>query len=72
LAGVFIAVGLISVFNALETGDISVVGPVIVAQPLVVVVLSGIFLREHEVVTKRTVVGAVLTVLGVILLALDS
>lgn len=72
LAGVFIAIGLMSVFNALETGDISVVGPVIVAQPLVVVVLSALFLREHEVVTKRTAVGAFLTVLGVILLALDS
>ena len=72
LAGAFIAIGLIAVFNALETGDVSVVGPIIVAQPLIVVVLSAVFLREHEVVTWRTAVGAGLTVLGVVLLAIDS
>lgn len=70
LAGVVIAIGLIAVFTALEADDVSVVGPIISAQPIVVVGLSALFLRGHEVLSARLVIGAVLTVAGVISLAL--
>jgi DME family drug/metabolite transporter len=66
VAAVFIGLGLVSVFTALEGADVSVVGPIISVQPLAVVALSPVFLREHEVITKRLVLGAALTVAGVI------
>ena len=70
LAGVVIAFGLIAVFTALEAEDVSVVGPIISVQPIVVVGLSALFLRGHEVLSGRLVIGAVLTVAGVISLIL--
>jgi drug/metabolite transporter (DMT)-like permease len=69
--GAFVAFGLLAVFNALERGDVSVVGPVIIAQPVIVVMLSMILLRDLERVTLRIVVGAVMTVVGVTLIALS-
>ncbi len=72
LSGFLAGLGVLSVFNALDTGDVSVVGPIIMAQPLIVVMLSAVFLRDIERLTWRITTGAALTVLGVILLALTS
>lgn len=72
LTGVLAGFGVLSVFRALDAGEVSVVGPIIMAQPLAVVVLSGIFLRDLEKLTWRIVSGAALTVLGVILVSLSS
>lgn len=71
-AGLLAGLGVLSVFNALDTGDVSVVGPIIMAQPLIVIMLSAVFLRDIERLTWRIAAGATLTVLGVILLALTS
>ena len=72
LTGVLAGLGVLSVFQALGSGDISVVGPIIMAQPLVVVFLSALFLRDLEHLTWKIVMGAVLTVLGVILITISS
>ena len=72
LTGVFAGLGVLSVFQALESGDVSVVGPIIMAQPLGVVLLSAIFLRDLERLTWNIVTGAALTVLGVILITISS
>ena len=72
LAGVLAGLGVLSVFRALGSGDVSVVGPIIMAQPLVVVILSALFLRDLERLTWKIVTGAVLTVLGVILITISS
>ena len=71
LTGVLAGLGVLSVFRALQAGDVSVVGPIIMAQPLVVVLLSAIFLRDLERLTWKIVTGAALTVLGVVLIALS-
>ena len=72
VTGVLAGLGVLSVFRALEAGDVSVVGPIIMAQPLIVVLLSALFLRDLERLTWRIVTGAALTVLGVILITLSS
>ena len=72
LTGVFAGVGVLFVFQALKAGDVSAVGPIIMAQPLVVVLLSALFLRDLEQLTWKIVAGAVLTVLGVILITITS
>ena len=71
LTGVLAGLGVLSVFRALGSGDVSVVGPIIMAQPLVVVILSALFLRDIEKLTWKIVTGAVLTVLGVIVLTIS-
>ena len=72
LTGILAGFGVLSVFRALETGDVSVVGPIIMAQPLGVVLLSALFLRDLEKLTWKLVAGALLTVLGVVLITFTS
>lgn len=69
-AGLFVGLALVATFTAFEGGDVSVVGPIILAQPIAVVALSALLLREHEVLSRQLVIGAVVTVAGVISLSL--
>lgn len=71
-AGGFIALALLSLFEALETGAVSVIGPIIAAQPLGAVLLSALLLRKIERITLRLVMGTVLVVAGVALIAVAS
>lgn len=72
VAGVCIAFALLAVFEALEKGAVSTVGPIIAAQPLAIIVLSWLLLHNIERVTMRLVVGAVLVVAGVIGIAVGA
>ncbi|MDJ0923641.1 MAG: EamA family transporter [Acidimicrobiia bacterium] len=72
VAGVCFAGGLLAVFEALETGAVSAIGPIIAAQPLAVVALSWMLLHNIERITLRMVIGAVLVVGGVIAIAVAS
>ena len=72
LSGVLGGCGVLLVFMALERGEISVVGPIIMAQPMMVVLLSAVFLRGIEKLTWRLVAGVALTVLGVITISFSG
>ena len=69
--GWFVAAGLAengAVFMhvvALGLGTVSVVSPLYSASPIFVLLLSLIFLRDVETLNRRTVVGTLLTVVGV-------
>ena len=67
--GLLAGLGVLAVFQALEAGDVTVVGPIIMSQPLMVVLFSALFLRDLEKVTWNVVAGAALTVLGVVILS---
>lgn len=67
--GLLAGLGVLSVFRALEAGDVSVVGPIIMSQPLMVVLFSALFLRDLEKLTWKVVTGASMTVLGVVTLS---
>ena len=69
LSGVLQGLGLLTLFGALDEGDVSLVGPIVASQPLVVVVLSAFLLRELEALTRAVVLGALATMVGVILVA---
>jgi len=56
---------------ALSLLPVVVVTPISSAYPLVAVLLVRLFLHEHEQVTRRTALGAVLVVAGVILVTLS-
>jgi DME family drug/metabolite transporter len=71
-AGFCFAGGLLAVFEALEQGAVSAVGPIIAAQPLAIVVLSWALLHNIERITLRMVIGAALVVAGVIAIAVAA
>jgi len=71
-AGTLIACALLALFEALEGGAVSVVGPIIAAQPLAVVFLSWALLHNIERVTLRMVAGAILVVVGVLSIAISA
>ena len=60
---------ILSAFHALNAGRIVIVEPLISCNPLLSIIWAGIFLKELERLTLRTVVGAAVTVSGTILVA---
>jgi drug/metabolite transporter (DMT)-like permease len=64
LSGLSEAFASLALWGALAAGDVSVVSPLIHAQPIFTVVLAGIFLRDLERVTWRVGLGAVAIVAG--------
>lgn len=71
-SGAALAVALLSLYRALEDGAMSVIGPIVSAQPLVVIAVSLVLLRDIERVTVRMGVGTVLAVTGVTLVAINA
>lgn len=67
VAGVSNTGAMLSVFHALSFGNIVTVEPLIGANPVLVILLSAIFLRDLESITSRVVLGALCTVMGSIL-----
>ncbi|HSB60285.1 MAG TPA: EamA family transporter [Vicinamibacteria bacterium] len=55
----------LSMWTALEAGEVALVSPLVHAQPLFTVALAALFLRDLERVTWRTVLAAALIVAGV-------
>ncbi len=63
-------VGQLAYYSALRCGGVGTVSPITATYPLVAVILSILFLREP--ITPGKVVGAILIVLGVLLIRLDN
>lgn len=70
-SGVLTAVAVFSATKAFETGDVSIVAPLIAAQPLPVLLLSSVFLKKRERLSALLIVGAICVVLGAGLLSLN-
>lgn len=58
---------ILSFFSALNLGKIVRVEPLVAWNPLLTLILAGIFLRQLEKLTARVVFGAVVTVIGTVL-----
>lgn len=67
LSGLFSSVGVLSMYWALSYVPVMIAAPISNINPLVTLVLAHFFLSQHEKITMRVVVGAVVVVLGVIL-----
>jgi drug/metabolite transporter (DMT)-like permease len=67
-AGGLQAVGFLAIAMGLSGGEVSVVYPVTSSAPLFTLLFTAVLLRGKERLTRQIVVGAVLVVLGVILL----
>jgi uncharacterized membrane protein len=66
-AGVLNGTGLLLLNSALQTGRVSVVAPLAALYPLFTMLFSAVLIRT-EVLTGRTVGGALLAITGVVLL----
>ena len=67
-SGALTAVALFSLFAALQQGRVAIVDPLAATAPLFATVFAAVFLRDLEQVTRRVVVGALLVVLGVVVI----
>ena len=67
LTGTFEAVGSLALWAALAVGKVSVVTPLVNAQPMFTVILAAILLRDVEQVTWRIAVATPIMVAGAIL-----
>jgi len=69
-ASTIMAVGFLFYFYGLRVTNASVFFPLVQTQPLFAVVLSGVFLRRLEVVTRWTLLGSCVIVGGVALVVI--
>ena len=65
IASLLTACGEIVDLSALLFGKVSLVIPIFAATPLVIVFLSRIFLKEHEIVTARLMIATILILCGI-------
>ena len=61
---------MLSVFFALSHGKVVIVEPLVSSNPVFTLLLTSIFLRDLESLTRRVIVGAGLTMIGTILVVL--
>jgi drug/metabolite transporter, DME family len=64
-AALFALMGQVCTFIALNSGQISVVAPLINTTPLFVIGLTALFLRGEEKVNRNVVIGVILLVSGI-------
>lgn len=66
LNGLLIGAAQVALLLALSVGELSVVSPIVASQPVIVVLLSALVLRDVETLRWGSVLGAALVVLGVL------
>lgn len=69
-AGIFSALGVLMMFQALGRAQVVVVSPLVATNPLFTLLFAAALLRGVEHITPRIVLGALLVVAGVAVLAL--
>jgi drug/metabolite transporter, DME family len=69
-AGIFSAVGVMLMFQALSRGEVVVISPVLATNPLFTLIMAALMLRGVERITVTVVAGAVLVVAGVAALSI--
>lgn len=70
LSGLLVGLAALTLYAALQRGDVSVVSPIAAMQPLAVFVLSAILLRDLERLNARTIGAGLVVVSGCVLVAL--
>jgi len=71
LSGIASAGGVTFLYFALSNAPVVVVSPVAAINPLITLTLAHIFLKKLERITKKTIMGTMLVVLGVIIITLS-
>jgi drug/metabolite transporter (DMT)-like permease len=71
LSGIASAAGVSFLYFALSNAPVVVVSPVAAINPLITLTLAHIFLQRLERITKRTILGTLLVVLGIVIITLS-
>jgi DME family drug/metabolite transporter len=66
-AGLINTAAMLSVFYALSHGKVVIVEPLVSSNPVLTLLFTAIFLRDLEALNLRVIIGALLTVIGTIL-----
>ena len=66
LSGCASALGVSGWYLALNITPVVVVAPIVAVYPLVTIAIASLFLRGIEKVTRQTVIGAIIVVIGVL------
>ena len=69
-AGLFNTAAMLSVFYALSYGKVVIVEPLVSSNPVLTLLFTAIFLRDLEAINLRVISGALLTVVGTILVVM--
>lgn len=72
IAGIFVGIALITLFLSLSLGDVVIMFPLSNTQALFAIMFSWLFFREHDHITKHTLIGAVAIVIGASLVAIGG
>jgi drug/metabolite transporter (DMT)-like permease len=70
ISGLLAGLAQVFIIMALERGDLSLVAPIMAAQPVLAILLAGMFLRRIEQLRAGTVMGSVAVFAGVAALAM--
>jgi len=71
-AGLINTAAMLSVFYALSYGKVVIVEPLVSSNPVLTLLLTAMFLRDVEALSLRVIIGALLTVIGTILVVTVS
>lgn len=72
LSGICSATGVMLLYFALSSAPVVVVSPVAAVSPLITLTLAHLLLRRLEKITKRTIFGTTLVVLGVSIITVSQ
>ena len=72
LSGLAAAAAIIALYYALQRADVVVVSPIVSSNPLLTLLLAKLFISLLEKITRQLVLGAAITVGGVILVVVGS
>ena len=72
IAGIFAGIALIALFLALSSGDVVVIFPLSNTQTLFAILFSWISFKEHDHITRHTLIGAAAIVIGASLVAIGA
>ena len=71
LSGIASASGVTLLYFALSKAPVVVISPVVAINPLITLTLAHFLLQRLERITKRTIMGTLLVVLGVLIITLS-
>jgi drug/metabolite transporter (DMT)-like permease len=72
LSGLAAAAAVISFYYALQRADVVVVSPIVSSNTLLILLLAKLFISRLENITRQLILGAAVTVAGVVLVGIGS
>ncbi|MBI2208417.1 DMT family transporter [Candidatus Woesearchaeota archaeon] len=72
IAGIFVGIALISLFFALSLGDVVVIFPLSNTQTLFAILFSWLLFKEHDHITRHTLIGAAAIIIGASLISIGA